>query len=227
MADAPTQLPNLYSIIVIGAMNSRIHHPLWYRVNKFIDPASYERAISEPEPRSAVITAEQAAFATPAFTILCQPNRWEIHTAETDHREQILQVAKGVFEKLSETTVDRYGFNTALHRPTSCPNVGDRLGQMLDGLGFGLGGDGQVRPAIVHQVGADPIICTTQISGSQAGPNFISVAYNTNRKVVSDDVMADNYHFDLGKLMTAHYDSDYRHAVEVADRAVKVVSEGT
>src|SRR5579864_7302597 len=130
----PMQSPELYSIVVLGAMNPRLHYPLWYQVTGSM---TKEEANAARESPGFFVAPEFAQFETPQFIVTCIADRWEIKARSVAAQPKVLEIACRVFEKLGETPVTAYGFNSIRHLETKSPRVRDVLRQLAIGAGLG------------------------------------------------------------------------------------------
>jgi hypothetical protein len=98
-----------FSIVVIGAMNSAIHHPYWYRDRGLIDDEEMKTALSHEET---VFVPEIAQFNTGQIFINCQARRWEVKTSNRGFVKRIVDIAGKVFDEiLPHTPIVACGFN--------------------------------------------------------------------------------------------------------------------
>ena len=66
----------LYSIVIVGSMNPRIHHPAWYEAVKIL-------SAEEASAASLVACTPMASqFQLPGLNIICLQDRWEIQTQD-------------------------------------------------------------------------------------------------------------------------------------------------
>src|SRR6266516_4152417 len=92
MAERPPAQANiqLYSIVVAGSMNPRIHHPSWYRLVGIISESEAEVALNDEET---FCVPPGAHFKLPSgCEIGCQLDRWSIQTDREDQTEKILEI---------------------------------------------------------------------------------------------------------------------------------------
>src|SRR5205814_909544 len=122
---------DVYNIVVVGAMNPRIHHPSWYELVGLLTPEQAKEAL-----------ASSATFGLPGFaqlaapslglTISCNEKQW---TVQTENREKISLLQSITFrvfdELLKHTPVSAYGFNIIYSRETRCPSVGKYLADLI------------------------------------------------------------------------------------------------
>jgi hypothetical protein len=117
-----TEQKNTYAIVLIGAMNPRIHHPAWYQAVGLFDKEEAEAATKLPLTLATPVLAQ---VQTPKLLINCQDNRWEIRTVEPDQVQRIQDIACKVFDELLvHTPIAAAGFNFTFYKETTCKDVG-------------------------------------------------------------------------------------------------------
>ncbi len=206
--------PRYYNIVAVGAMNPRIHTPLWYRLIDCLTE-DQERAIKE-----IVVIPGFARFASPEYIIHCAEDRWEVATFEEKYRERILGVACKVFEKLNETPVSAIGFNTVTNLQIAKANVPKALGKLGFATGFSLSN-------------ADETDCTFGFSRREP---FRVVVANVAASPIREDMVLINYntHIDFKPVpgyrnMTPDFIGNFepheREAKSFAEKIVNRISE--
>ncbi|MEW6741708.1 MAG: hypothetical protein AB1486_03025 [Planctomycetota bacterium] len=99
---------NQYSIVVLGAMNPAIHHPKWYQAVGMLTDDEAGQAVRSG---GLVVIPHVAQFQTAGMLIQCTTDRWQVNTAEAQHRRRMLDLAVNTFDRLAETPISAYGFN--------------------------------------------------------------------------------------------------------------------
>jgi hypothetical protein len=128
----------LYNIVVIGAMNPRIHSPAWYSQYKLISEDEFKAATLSP---GTMLTAQVAQFRFKEMTMLCLPDRWEIKTTRRSDADRIVTITQRIFDDLlMHTPVVAVGFNFIYSKKTDATNVARLLASRLVQLPFGLTG---------------------------------------------------------------------------------------
>jgi hypothetical protein len=193
----PPSPAELYTIVVAGPMNPRLHYPLWYHA---IGCLSEEEANAGRESGSFVMLPQAAQFDVADISISCTIERWEIRTTLSAHRDRILDIACRVFEKLYETPITVFGHNTVLHLDTKAKKVADVLVKMMTdtGLGFPAAGTAQdCKINFVDRKDKDSKNSTAIAVGQSAlRDHAVFVSHNTQRAPTSDGT-----HFDLTPLL--------------------------
>jgi hypothetical protein len=199
-----------YSIIVVGAMNPRIHYPLWYRIAGIISEAEEAAALASP---SLVLVPVFARFETGGFMLGCQEERWEIFTTDPGVRGRILEVAAKVFGKLHETPIRAFGLNTKLHLETAVPDVSRCLAGNIESLGIEFPAGGKPSGAILFSSGGDNVTHNVDVRPSHLSNDLLFVGRNSHYELGGQPE-----YFDMGKLLAEHFDADYEASVAQASK---------
>ncbi len=203
----------LRSIVVVGALNPRIHHPSWYRYNKLISQKEERSALQSEQ---SVCTPVFSQFAVPDLAVVCDQSRWEIRT-EDDGEETIARlpaIAAGVFGLLAQTPVGAFGFNIQAHLPTNLGNVQEHLAQLVLGLGIGIESAGVSAAELKLKRALQDRVNNIQVQPSVRGKHLVFVAINSHREI---DAEAGEL-FDLGRLIQEHFASDCAAALKEAEQ---------
>jgi hypothetical protein len=127
---------SLFNIVVLGAMNPRIHHPHWYRQVGLISQQELEEALHAIDT---IATPPLSQFRISSFLIQCQEQRWEIQSSSLEHIDRLTELASHVFDDLlKHTPVSRFGFNYMIWKTVECENVSKRLADILPPASLGL-----------------------------------------------------------------------------------------
>jgi len=121
----------LYSIVIVGNMNPRIHHPAWYEAAKIVRPEETR------DSSLLACTPMFSSFQLPGLNILCTPERWEIQSQDQGKLERMLDIAGRTFDTLMHTPVNTFGLNFHFVRSTGLQDVGKRLAELVNGLPLG------------------------------------------------------------------------------------------
>jgi len=218
MSDAiPAVEPKFYSIVIIGAMNPRLHYPLWY---KLIGLLTEEESDASRESKDFSITQLAAQFSFDDCRIVCLMDRWEINTTKEENRGRILQIACGVFEKLNETPLTAFGFNTWADLNTDCPKIGPVLAKIAEDTGLGFSGDGEKNCQFAYTKSQGFQTVQIVVRPSAILESMIWVAYNSTFAIEPQ-----KGYFDLTPRLQEHFDPHWKNAVAFAAGVVKRVSE--
>jgi hypothetical protein len=132
---------SIYSIVVLGTMNPRIHSPAWYRLVGLIS----EEEMQEANQNELLIFPMVAKWQLKDLTMLCQFERWELQTDDQSVLPRVQDVAAQVFDRfLEHAVVGALGFNFNFERDTHRANAGHRLVSLLAIKNIGLKQDGIV-----------------------------------------------------------------------------------
>src|SRR5689334_17620497 len=123
-----TAVTHGFNLVVLGSMNPRLHYPQWYQL---IGCLSEEEANAARESPLFVVSPAFARFNTDKFTIQCTPDRWDISAGDEDDVARAVEIAARVFEKLSETPVGAFGFNTFQDDKTTAENTAILLSGLI------------------------------------------------------------------------------------------------
>ena len=131
-----TESNDLFSIVVVGAMNPSIHHPAWYRPMDILTEEESKR--SEESGMILAVTQQISQFSSGAFTVVCEPHRWQVQTRHETQLQRLREIADKTFEILYHTQVSAFGFNFTYHRKTSLSEVNTTLAMLIESLPIGL-----------------------------------------------------------------------------------------
>lgn len=208
-----------FSIVILGAMNPRIHHPLWYRHHGLITEQEMLESLS---PNSQLICLPQIAqFKAAGMQFSCATERWDVRVAEENLRDRMADITATIFDKLlPETPVQVFGFNNEFHLDPGCGEVKRAIMERVVKRGFELsfpGLDGSMFAFTMSA--ADDATTTVRVEPSDHGPNEIFIAVNANRPV-----KATTSHFALKPLFDQHYDKDFEAAKGYAQSILNALS---
>jgi hypothetical protein len=167
-----------FNIVVMGAMNPRIHSPAWYHYNKMISQEEMEQAVKSPKTM-ALLPISHVDLTN--FAITCHEDKWIIETATLQMFGRLKEITISVFDELlKHTPTSAMGFNFRYHRTTDNENVGERLAVMLSEAGFGIAiseplfGELQVR----SRLGKTALHVQLQALQSKELSNVLSILHN-------------------------------------------------
>ncbi len=144
---------DLFGVVVIGAMNPRIHHPAWYQLVKLISGQEAEHA-TQTQP--VVCTPAYSQFGLGEIDIKCLPDRWDITTRSSANIDRIREIAQRLFDDvLLHTPVNIVALNFEYVRQVSGANATEIIARKLNvaagelGLGNAEAGDLFLKRALV------------------------------------------------------------------------------
>jgi hypothetical protein len=100
-----------FSIIVLGALNPPIHHPLWYADARILTPTEAEEAQRSP---AFLCTRDAAAFSFGQLQVRCTRSRWSVHAARAEALDRLLNLAAHTHDRLRDTPVTGFGLRACL-----------------------------------------------------------------------------------------------------------------
>lgn len=208
-----TTKPDLVSIVVLGHMTPRIHHPYWYKHTEILVEDEFEQAMRNP----VVCMEPMADLRSNSFQISCHPDRWEIRTPLADSSQRILDIAIAVFDKLSETPVSAYGFNHLYHVECAATNVARFLAEILEDSALGFESDKQASAEVKYLEHTSSCSFRSEVTASHRGPHFIRLAHNTHYAAPTSGP------FDMKPLLTQGLSAAANHASSRLDGLLKSI----
>src|SRR5687767_5676759 len=125
-----------FSLVVAGAMNPSIHHPMWYRI---IGLLNEEEADQATQSKNTFCTPPISQVELKDFKIICQERRWEAQTRSESMIARLRALAWTVFDDiLKHTPVSALGFNCGFVRETNCSDVGIVIAEAIASAHLGL-----------------------------------------------------------------------------------------
>jgi hypothetical protein len=193
---------NLISIVVVGAMNPRIHHPLWYNLVGIIDHKETDYALERDD---LICTPPISKFLTSQFLIICQQDRWEIQTKVFNKSKEIISVAKRVFDILDETPIQNFGFNFNFIRKNPHGNTVHISSDLIKKIDIGLPKKEGVAN-FTFSWKESKRKTTVIIKPIENDENLLSVSINLHYNI--EEIIGKSKRFDLGELFTKHFQYD-------------------
>ncbi len=212
---------DIYNIVVLGAMNPRIHHPSWYQLVNLITKEEAEAALSSPLTFGIPGLAQIQIPSLP-LTISCQEQRWEIYTDKKVNLERMQNITWKVFDDLlSHTPVNVLGLNFNHSRSTLCPDVPKLLAHQTVTMGIGLSSDSASEAAITLRRTFGDHRSVVVVQPSLAGRESVSVSCNYEYPVGA----AGGGFFSLKDKMTERIGQSLKGAEEQTDLIVRAINE--
>jgi hypothetical protein len=203
---------DLFSIVVAGAMNPRIHHPAWYSEVKILTPEEARLATAGP----LVCTPVVSQFQFEGYAILCTGERWEIQTPDARKLDRMLDIAGRTFDTLIHTPVSAFGLNFHFARPTGLQNVGKRLAEMINRLPFGREAAENDTALIVTTIPGPNRVLLETISGVPEALDHLRVVFNAHHPIRAESAL-----FELTPLLQAAFSEDYPECLDRAEKVAK------
>jgi hypothetical protein len=212
---------DLFSLVVVGAMNPSIHHPAWYRLNGIFTEEEYTAA----DKSSTLVTSQISQFSVGSVTILCDPVRWQAQTKDEAKLERLKEIAAKTFEVLFHTPVSLYGLNFAYHRVTTLSEVNSVLATLIRGLPLGLGSEPAEKSAakINYQTTSTGRVLTTLVEPSVKGGEQVFVAINAEYRTPTP-APGEYKPFDLTPLLNEAFHRDYPDAKRIVANVVNALN---
>jgi hypothetical protein len=104
-----------FSIIILGGMNPRIHHPLFYQTIGVLTDAEVGEAVLRENTLS---MAHLAQLDIGDVRLVCLPDRWQVETSKYELCPRLLEIASRAMTALEYTPVGAVGFNFDFVRPS-------------------------------------------------------------------------------------------------------------
>lgn len=214
---------SLYSIVVVGQMNPRIHHPQWYHRIGCLSDEEMDAAVESDEM---VCVPPIASFSVSGVAVVVQDARWEIRTADRGTTGRMLEIAGAVFAALEHTPVSGFGFNINLRRATSINDVGAYLAHLVLSSGLGL----VIREG---EASGEVILRSSYPGGEGASSRSVTVRIGSGKGEASGDAwIRHNFHyqlepdssgepFDLRTALQTRFDRDMCEAEEHANQIAR------
>lgn len=210
----------LYSIVVLGDMNPRIHSPSWYQRIGLLDEPEAQTALKS---KGLVCVAPFAQFDVEGFVITCTEDRWEVKTQRKDLRERILRIAGTVFDRLGETPVSEFGFNFNYRRATRLPDIGEHLGKAVAALALGLEAEGRTSAGVKFRSDFPNRHVSVEIQPTRSAPQVVYIGNNVQYNI--SEIVKEPSHFDLAPLLDERFHSDHQEAETRVSRIVDMLNQ--
>lgn len=195
-----TEQKDTYTLVILGGMNPRIHHPSWYRSVGLFDGEEAEEAIRTP---NTLITPPLAQIQTPKLTIVCQDDRWEIRTSDPNQVQRIQDITSKLFDDLlPHTPVAAAGFNFTYGRQTESHDVGKHLADVLVKSPLGLKPDSLVAGEVILRQACDGHTSMVNIRPALGCKHTVVISYNYEYRFETEGS------FKLGDVITKRYKLD-------------------
>ena len=215
-----TDQKDTYSIVVLGGMNPRIHHPSWYRLVGLFDEEEAEQATKTP---NTLITPPLAQIQTPKLTIVCQDDRWEIRTTDTAQVDRIKEITVKLFDDfLPHTPLAAAGFNFNYWKPTNARKLGNFLASTLIRSPLGLKPDNAVSGEVVLRRQYDDHTASVLLRAGVDEQQTLLLAFNFDYRFEQEG------EFKLGSMFAQKYGVDRSdaeqqtaHILEAINRAAR------
>jgi hypothetical protein len=206
-----TESNDFFSIVVVGAMNPSIHHPAWYQLMHILSEDESKRTLESGTILA--VTQQISQFSSDAFTVVCEPGRWQVQTRDEAQLHRLREIAEKTFEILYHTQVSAFGFNFTYHRKTSLSEVNTTLANLIEALPLGLTLNRAERRAakINYQTTSNGRVLTIAIEPSSKGAELVYIAINAEHRIIPPPP-GEYRQFDLTPLLRETFARDYEDA---------------
>lgn len=177
MTSETTTDKDLFTVVLVGAMNPALHHPAWYRSFGTLSDNEQQQAIS----RDFVFLPQLAQFRTETLHFYCDMQKWQLGTNIKSSIERVVTLTEDCFDKkLTETPLGSYGLNFNFYKKTECSNVGETLSKMLMKLPFGFMATGETtgNVSFTQSVTGGQFRCS--IAPSRRDFRFVQIDFNVH-----------------------------------------------
>jgi hypothetical protein len=212
---------DLFSFVVVGAMNPSIHHPAWYRLNGIFT----EEEAGATDSSGMLVTSQISQFSVGSVTIVCDQARWQVQTRDETKLDRLREIAAKTFEVLFHTPVSLYGLNFAYHRVTTSPDVKSVLATLIRALPLGLGSEPAEKSSakINYQSTSMGRVLTTLVEPSVKGEEQLFVAINAEYRTPTP-APGEYKPFDLTPLLNEAFHRDYPEAKRIVAKVVDALN---
>ncbi|MFO0959943.1 MAG: hypothetical protein U0800_21320 [Isosphaeraceae bacterium] len=211
----------LYSIVIIGGMNPRIHHPSWYRFMDLISPEELEEAVVSP---LTFIIPPMGQFQSSHLTVTCQEERWEIKTNDSEQVQRIIDLTSRLFDDLlPHTPVTAAGFNFHFRRETKREDVAEYLASLLVKTPLGLTSKNIASGEMTLRRNSKDNMSFVTIKSSPSASKWIHTHHNFEYKFIAPDTNPG--YFKLGKIFAERFACDRSDAEEQTKRIIEAIND--
>lgn len=220
MADEATRC----AIVLLGAMNPRIHHPSWYRTAELLDANAEKLALQNPDT---VCSQHIAHFRTAELQVSCLPDRWHVATDQVDLLDRLTEILIHTFDgKLHETPITAFGFNFEFHRRTDISDVASYLADCFRKLPIGVCELPSVAATFssFHELEDNKV--KLDIQPSVRSVDMLYIALNFHYEITSVYGPVQQYgHFPLEPLIQPRIRADYDKASVTVTSILKALNQ--
>src|SRR5262249_37769702 len=136
-----------FSIVVLGAMNPPIHHPVWYGDAGILTRAEADEALRLP---GFACSGEIAEFTLPDLRMISTRSRWSVTTTRSHTLDRILNMAVLTYEELRDTPVSTLGLHFDYQRDAGIGDVREKLARIAQTIPLGLPSESAVGAALTY-----------------------------------------------------------------------------
>jgi hypothetical protein len=169
----------LYSIVIAGSMNPRIHHPAWNETVQILSPEETRLALD----RLVACTPMVSQFQFEGINILCSQERCEIQSQDPKKLDQMRDITGRTFDTLMHTPVNAFGLNFHFVRPTGLETVDRRLAELVKSLPLGHKAAPSDSAAIMTTTTLPDRVIQETVLGAPEAAGYVRVVYNVHHPI--------------------------------------------
>lgn len=206
--------PDVFSVVLAGAMNPRIHHPSWYRSMGLIDETE-EKIATADSNMFLIPNLSQLGFGD--FKIICQDGRWEIRVSNSNNAARLIDIASNIFDNLlKHTPVTAFGINFIVERDTRATSVSEVLAGFIAATPLGLDDTGASGADIVLKRISGGRVVTITIRQSKNPANVI-VSHSFEYAIEVKKLME---FFEIRERLEDRFPKDFQEATSQVDAVI-------
>jgi len=206
-----------FSIVVLGGMNPRVHHPFFYQSLGILNEAQVKTAV---EAATTMCMPQIAQLDIEDMRIICLPDRWQIASPNEVRAARLLEIAGGVMTALDHTPTGAIGFNFDFVRASGRQDTEPHFSGLARSLRLGLGdAKEEDASASFSYVARDTEPEAKRVASVHVAPvadpaDHVLVKNNFNYQITLTGK------FDLGPVLRARYERDHRAAQGQLERTL-------
>ena len=208
-----------FAIVVVGGMNPRIHHPLFYKMLELAPEQEIQAALDSD---STICVPQTAQLDLGDVRVVCLPDRWQISSTNEAACPRLLSVADRVMSALDFTPVSAVGFNFDFVRSAGA-KLADRLAALSRTMPLafppGPGASAAFTYSTVEAETAAKLTrrVTIQLGADGPGRLFARQNFHYDIHIVG--------HFSVGEIMRARHERDRSAAQAQLARTLDAIKE--
>jgi hypothetical protein len=158
-------------------------------------------------------------FQTAGFTILCSEERWEIQCQDPARLGRMVELAGRTFDILEHTPVRAFGLNFHFVRPTGLPDVGKRLGKLVNSLPLGRRAAEDDSAVVITSTAMPDRVIQETVTVAPGAADCAYIGYN-----VEHPIKAAGGLFELTPLLSTAWREDYPECHSRADQIAEALA---
>ncbi len=209
-----------YNIVVLGAMNPRIHTPAWYRLTELIDDREMTAATDSPHTLAAFAVAQ---FEIAGIRVFCTQERWEVQSSSADHLKRMRNMTARLFDDLlPQTPVTALGCNFNYEVVTKVSDIGRYLASCVATPPIGLSEEGvhYAELSIRRTAQGRDVMIAIRPSNEPASRAVVSVSNNFDYRFGNQE----KGYVTLANICSPRFEADQLEAMEQTSRVVHAIN---